>query len=67
MEDMRQCQDTLRLVSRGTERVMILGKAPLPNDEFVFGGWRFVKYYLTRMQELGGWEDSRKESTNRVD
>lgn len=47
--------------------MMILGKAPLPNDEFVFGGWRFVKYYLTRMQELGGWEDSRKESTNRVD
>lgn len=23
--------------------MMILGKAPLPNDEFVFGGWGFVK------------------------
>ena len=54
-------------MSGGTERVMILGNAPLPNDEFVFGGWGFLKYYLTRMQELGGWEDSRKESTNRVD
>lgn len=64
---MLQVRETLRLVSGGTERVMILGNAPLPNDEFVFGGWGFLKYYLTRMQELGGWEDGRKESTNRVD
>ena len=54
---MRQCQDTLRLVSRGTERVMILGKAPLPNDEFVFGGWGFVKilpYENARAGWMGG-------------
>ena len=57
IEDMRQCQDTLRLVSRGTERVMILGKAPLPNDEFVFGGWGFVKilpYENARAGWMGG-------------
>ena len=51
-------------MSRGAERVMNLGNA---YNEFVFGGWGFLKYYLTRMQELGGWEDGRKESTNRVD
>lgn len=54
---MLQVRETLRLVSGGTERVMILGNAPLPNDEFVFGGWGFVKilpYENARAGWLGG-------------
>lgn len=47
--------------------MMILGKAPLPNDEFVFGGWGFVKILPYENARAGWMEDSRKESTNRVD